>query len=57
MSEIKQKTISGLYWSLIDVFSSQGTLFIVGIILARLLSPIDFGLIGAIELESVCREI
>jgi O-antigen/teichoic acid export membrane protein len=48
VSEIKQKTISGLFWSLIDVFSSQGTLFIVGIILARLLSPFDFGLIGTI---------
>jgi O-antigen/teichoic acid export membrane protein len=50
LTEIKQKTISGLYWSLVDVISSQGTLFIVGIILARLLSPFDFGLIGSIAI-------
>jgi teichuronic acid exporter len=48
VTETKQKTISGLYWSLVDVISSQGTLFLVGVILARLLSPFDFGLIGSI---------
>lgn len=48
MSSIKEKTVSGLIWSFIDIFSNQGITFIVGIILARLLSPYEFGLIGMI---------
>ena len=47
---LKQKTISGLQWSFIDSFASQGVQFIVGIILARLLSPKDFGLIGLLTI-------
>ena len=43
---LKEKTISGLTWSFIDNFSRQGITFVVGIILARLLSPREFGLIG-----------
>lgn len=45
---LKQKTVSGLLWSFIDQFANQGINFIVGIILARLLSPREFGLIGMI---------
>lgn len=45
---LKQKTVSGLLWSFIDQFANQGITFIVGIILARLLSPREFGLIGMI---------
>lgn len=45
-SSLKTKTINGLIWSFIDNFSVQISQFIVGIILARLLDPKDFGLIG-----------
>jgi len=45
---LKQKTVSGLLWSFIDQFANLGITFIVGIILARLLSPREFGLIGMI---------
>ncbi len=45
---LKQKTVSGLLWSFIDQFANQGISFIVGIILARLLSPREFGLIGMV---------
>jgi O-antigen/teichoic acid export membrane protein len=44
----KQKTVSGLTWSFIDNFSNLGIQFIVGIILARILSPKEFGLLGLI---------
>ena len=47
---LKQKTISGLLWSFIDSFASQGVQFIVGVILARLLSPREFGLIGMLTI-------
>ncbi len=43
---LKQKTVSGLYWSFIDNFAKLGITFVVGIILARLLTPREFGLIG-----------
>jgi teichuronic acid exporter len=47
---LKQKTISGLLWSFIDSFASQGVQFIVGVILARILSPREFGLIGMLTI-------
>lgn len=49
-SELKQKTIHGLFWSFIDNFSRLGLQFIVGIILARILSPREFGLIGMLTI-------
>jgi len=47
---LKQKTISGLLWSFIDQFANLGITFIAGIILARILSPREFGLIGMITI-------
>ncbi len=49
-ADLKQKTISGLFWSAIDSFAVQGVTFVVGIILARLLTPREFGLIGMITI-------
>jgi teichuronic acid exporter len=46
LSTLKQKTISGLLWSAIDNVANNGIGFVVGVILARLLSPEEFGLIG-----------
>lgn len=43
---IKNKTVSGISWSAADVFLSQGVTFLVGIVLARLLTPAEYGLIG-----------
>ncbi len=48
MSEtsLKDKTIKGTFWSAADAFLGQGVTFLVGIVLARLLSPDEYGLIG-----------
>lgn len=43
---LKQKTISGLLWSFIDDIAKVGIIFVSGIILARLLTPREYGLIG-----------
>lgn len=43
---LKDKTIKGTIWSAADAFLGQGMTFIVGIFLARLLSPSEYGLIG-----------
>lgn len=46
---LKQKALSGIFWTLIQQFSSQGISFIVTIILARLLLPEQFGLIAILN--------
>ena len=45
---LRNKTINGVAWSFFDTAGSLGITFIVGIILARLLSPEDYGLVGII---------
>jgi O-antigen/teichoic acid export membrane protein len=50
VSSLKQKTVKGLSWSLIDNISNKGITFLVGIVLARLLSPEEFGVIGMITI-------
>jgi O-antigen/teichoic acid export membrane protein len=50
MTSLRQKTVSGMTWSFIDSISGQGIQFIVGIILARMLTPREFGLIGMITI-------
>lgn len=47
---LKDKTISGVGWSAADAFLGQGVTFVVGIILARLLSPDEYGLIGIVTI-------
>lgn len=43
---LKKRTIKGVGWSAADAFLGQGVTFLVGLILARLLSPDEYGLIG-----------
>lgn len=50
MGELKEKTLSGVKWNAIGRFSTQGISFIIGVFLARLLSPSDYGVIGMIGL-------
>ena len=46
MGGIKEQTLSGVKWSAIGRFSTQGISFVIGLILARLLSPADYGIVG-----------
>lgn len=48
MSEqsLKDKTVKGVGWSAIDNVSQYAVSFLVSIVLARLLSPDDYGLLG-----------
>ena len=47
-SSLKDKMIGALAWSSVDRVAQQGIQFIIGIVLARLLAPDDFGLLGMI---------
>lgn len=46
---LNNKTINGLYWSFLDNLSQYGITFVIGIILARILDPEDFGILGMIS--------
>jgi O-antigen/teichoic acid export membrane protein len=48
MKGLKEKAIKGVSWSVIDNLANAGITFLIGIILARILSPAEFGLIGII---------
>lgn len=45
---LKSKTVKGVGWSAADAILGQGITFIVGLVLARLLSPSEYGLIGIV---------
>lgn len=47
---LKQQTKKGLYWSAAGNFANQGMRFIFGIILARLLAPDAYGVIGMLSI-------
>lgn len=48
MQDKKTKTVNGFFWSIFDNYIGLIANFIIGIILARLLSPSEFGLMGMI---------
>ena len=55
---LKDKTVKGTFWSAVDNVAKYLVTFIVGIVLARLLSPDDYGLIGIITIFTViCQTI
>jgi O-antigen/teichoic acid export membrane protein len=55
---LKDKTVKGVAWSGIDNVVQFGVTFIVSIILARLLSPDDYGLIGIIAIfTTICQTL
>jgi teichuronic acid exporter len=50
MSNLKEKTAKGLGWGFVDNFLGTGVSALISIILARLLSPSDFGMVGMIAI-------
>lgn len=50
MSDLKQKTKVGIVWNIIEKVAVQGIGFILNIILARLLTPNDYGIVGMLTI-------
>jgi len=48
MKNLKQKSIKSFFWVTINVLGDRVLQFVIGIILARILLPADYGLIGII---------
>ena len=47
---LKNKTVKGIVWSSVERFSVQGIQFLVMIVMARLLTPKDYGLVGMVAI-------
>lgn len=55
---LKDKTVKGVVWSGIDNVAQYAVSFIVGIVLARLLTPDDYGLLGIIAIfTAICTTL
>lgn len=50
---LKDKTVKGTFWSATDAFLGQGVTFVIGIILARMLTPAEYGLIGIVLIFTI----
>ena len=50
---LKDKTVKGLGWSALDNAARYGMQFFIGVVLARLLSPDDYGLLGLVGIFTV----
>jgi len=50
MADLKQKTKIGILWNIIEKVAVQGIGFILNIILARLLTPNDYGIVGMLTI-------
>jgi len=48
LNNLKSKVLNSTFWSFFETFGNQGVQFVVGIILARLLIPEDYGIIGVL---------
>lgn len=47
---LKLKAFHGMKWGLLDNIANSGVTFLVGLILARILSPTEFGILGLITI-------
>ena len=53
---LKHKTAIGVVWSAIERFASQGIQFLIGLVMARLLMPSDYGTIALLNVFlAICQ--
>ncbi|MDO4758022.1 MAG: lipopolysaccharide biosynthesis protein [Rikenellaceae bacterium] len=53
---LKQKTAKGVVWSAVDRFAAQGIQFLIGLVMARLLMPSDYGTIALLNVFlAICQ--
>jgi O-antigen/teichoic acid export membrane protein len=55
-SDVKTKAIKGITWNLVERFGLQGVKFVINILLARLLTPAEFGIVGMVIVFFVISE-
>lgn len=57
MGELKQKIIKGTYWVFLEQFGTQFVGFTMGIVLARLLTPTDYGTVAMISIFTAVSNV
>lgn len=50
VNSLKKRAIAGIAWSTIDKIISRGVSFVVNIVIARILMPSDYGVIGMLSI-------
>ena len=56
MGDLRDKTIKGLFWGGLDIFSSKGLSFLFNLLIARQLSPGDYGVIAILAvMMAICQ--
>ena len=55
--DLKQKASSGMVWTALQKYSTMFISFVSGIILARLLTPYDYGCIGMLSIFMVLADV
>lgn len=50
IESLKKKTVHGVTWSFIDNIANSGITFLVGLVLARLLTPAEYGIMAIIAI-------
>lgn len=46
MTDVKRETLKGFKWTALNSFGNRIVSFLLGVVLARLLSPQDYGVVG-----------
>lgn len=49
-ADLKSKAIGGALWTAVEKFIRQGAQFVIGIVLARILAPDDYGIVGMLAI-------
>ncbi len=49
-NDLKQQSVNGVMWSAIERFSTQVVYFVMGVFIARLLSPSDYGTVALLNI-------
>lgn len=48
--DLKSATVKGVWWSLLERYATQGVSFIITLVMANILSPDEYGLIGMLAI-------
>ena len=46
MGSVKEQSLTGFKWNLLGQFSTYAIQFVLGVVIARLLTPDDYGVVG-----------